>query len=521
MKRYILSVLFACAILNISAQEALHIRSHWSNYDIPVEEIDSITIGTLSNSDKLPALMANDPNISLFYEALLLTGMADSLNVPIYDYSYTGLTDEELEFVSSYTDRVYGDMSCAPIHYSKRMFTAFVESNEVYAKNAIYDIEDLKAYAAKIYNEVYPEDAGINDPTNRRNSLNRFVSYHLLDRFCDTENLVAATMTDCLGNSISNCFLLYRYDAYDCYETMMPHSLLRISYGAKTQYKHYINRKYGYYNGSNEYREYHIMGSPIVADKCDYMASNGVYHYIDQIISYDKETQNTVLSERLTFDISTLSPELANNAIRHNRTPFLLPSRMMKNISYGGSQHLVYEPGAVNFWCYQTDELLLLPPYDSIGVTLKLPPVPAGWYQLCFSVVPMAHRGVVQFYIDDEPCGEPVDLRKDALDYGWFSNYDNDGNYLSEEEIIAKENEFRENGWMKGLNNYACNYDGTHIMRDLSVTIRRIVGYYYTDGKTDHYLRIKPVDGVHEIMLDYIQLTPKEIYDWEHNYLYE
>lgn len=515
MKRYILSILFASAILNISAQEALHIRSHWSNYNIPIEEIDSITIGTLSNSDKLPALMANDPNISLFYEALLLTGMADSLNVPIYDYSYTGLTDEELEFVSSYRnpDDIYG---CFPIHYEKRMFTAFVESNEVYAKYGIYDIEDLKTYAAKIYDEVYPEDAGINDPTNRRNSLNRFISYHLLDRFGDIDNLVAATMTDYYGRDISGCFFLNRYDAYDCYETMMPHSLLKISYGGKTQYKHYINRKYGYYHGGNEYKEYKIMGSPIVVDKCDYMASNGVYHYIDQIISYDKETQNTILLERLTFDISTLSPEFANSEIRHNRAAFLLPSRMMKNISYGGNQHLVYEPGVVGYWCYQTDELLLLPPYDSTGITLKLPPVPAGWYQLCFSVVPMAHRGVVQFYIDDEPCGEPVDLRKDALVYGWFSDYD-----ISEEEIIEKENEFRENGWMKGLKNHSSDSSNSMTMRQISATIRRIVGYYYTDGKTNHYLRIKPVDGVQEIMLDYIQLTPKGIYDWEHSYPYE
>lgn len=512
MKKYLLTLITACAALGISAQEGLHVRSYWSNYNIPLEEVDSITMGIMSNADKLPALMASDPDVSLFYEALVLTHMADSLNVSIYDYTYTGPTSEESNYASRYMDR-NGYRSCVPITYDCRRFTAFVEPDSVYARYGINNIEDLKAYAAKIYDEVYPEDATVADLTDRRNSLNRFVSYHLLDRYCDTGSLVAATMNDFFGNGISGCFLLWSRDAYDCYETMMPYSLMKVSYGRMTGYVHHINRKYGLFNGGEQFN---ITGAPLVKDRCDNQASNGVYHCIDDIISYDAQTQNAVFYERMTFDLTTLSPEFANNDIRHAQKSTILPSRMMKNFSYAGEQHLVYEPGANGFWNYQVDELFLHPPYDSIGVTFKLPPMPAGTYQLCFGVVPMSHRGVVQFYIDDEPCGDPVDLRNTNME-GWFSD---DG--LTEEEIAAKENVFRELGWMKGLNNYSCTNTGTNIMRIMSNTVRRIVGSYHTDGHTDHYLRIQPVDNsVKEIMLDYIQITPKAICEKELTYPYE
>ena len=74
----------------------------------------------------------------------------------------------------------------------RKGYTAFVETDSVYAAHGIYNISDLKAYAAKVYDEMYPEDAAIADPTDRRNSLNRFVSYHLLDRMGTKSNLTAA-----------------------------------------------------------------------------------------------------------------------------------------------------------------------------------------------------------------------------------------------------------------------------------------------------------------------------------------
>lgn len=508
MKR-LLSIIGAMGIVTmLNAQEALHIRSYWSSYDVLLENVDSITMGTPSHSDKLPALMASDPNISLFYEALLLTGMADSLNV-CYDYSYTGPTDEEFRYVIDYRGR-NGERAAA-LNHSPLRFTAFVEPNSVYARYGIYTINDLKAYAAKVYDEVYPEDASITDPADRRNSLNRFVSYHLLDRYCDTQSLVAATMRE----GLENCLMIGTHDAYDCYETMMPHSLMKISYGRRTQFVHYINRKYGTFNGGDVYT---ITGAPLITDNCDNLATNGVYHCINDIICYDAQTQYGVLNGRLTFDITTMLPELSNTPIRQmeDDVATLLPSRMLKNISYDGIGCLFYYPGNIGFWCYQADELYYFPNTGGNSISIKLPPMPAGTYQLCLGVVPMAQRGVLQLYIDDEPCGEPVDLRKSPVE-GWF-----DDAGLTADEIIEQENQFREKGWMKGLNDYGCGVGGTSIMRGINTILRRIVGNYHTDGKTDHYLRIQPVDdSTLEMMLDYIQLTPKEVYEKELTYPYE
>lgn len=60
MKKYLLTLITACAALGISAQEYLQLDSHWyGDTNIPVEQIDSITYGELSHADKLPAIMAS------------------------------------------------------------------------------------------------------------------------------------------------------------------------------------------------------------------------------------------------------------------------------------------------------------------------------------------------------------------------------------------------------------------------------------------------------------------------------
>ena len=87
MKKIIIPILFFCAALSANAQEYMHIKSHWHEGYIPVEEIDSISYGEMSHEQMLPAIMAKDPNISIFNKALEITHMGDSL-LEMYDYSY-------------------------------------------------------------------------------------------------------------------------------------------------------------------------------------------------------------------------------------------------------------------------------------------------------------------------------------------------------------------------------------------------------------------------------------------------
>ena len=173
MKKTLFTIALACTASVMSAQEYLNIKSHWYGESIPVELIDSVTYGEASNQDKLPAIMAQDPNISLFNEALQVTHLCDSL-MEEYNYAYK---HSDKSFVSLWNN------AYAPVPQKiKKGYTAFVETDEVFAAHGIKSLKDLKAYAAKVYDEMYPEDAAISDPTDRRNSLNRFVAYHLLDR---------------------------------------------------------------------------------------------------------------------------------------------------------------------------------------------------------------------------------------------------------------------------------------------------------------------------------------------------
>src|SRR5574344_1789169 len=128
------------------------------------------------NMDLLSDYIQNDGDFNLFYQALHATGLADSLTA-IEDDSYVQLTtapdgtDLTSSTTSSYPEkRLYG-------------FTALAEPDSIYKKRAgITTLDQLRAYAKKIYDPIYPESANITDETNRENSLNRFVAYHLLDK---------------------------------------------------------------------------------------------------------------------------------------------------------------------------------------------------------------------------------------------------------------------------------------------------------------------------------------------------
>ncbi|MBQ8736272.1 MAG: fasciclin domain-containing protein, partial [Bacteroidaceae bacterium] len=157
-------------------------------------------------------------------------------------------------------------------------------------------------YAAKIYDPVYPEDADVKDLTDRRNSLNRFISYHLLDRLANYNDLTVD------GELFKNNFKHKLWDVAEWYETMMPHSIMNISHptvGDKGtgDLGIFINRRGVGRKPDN--RGVFIPGARIIPPSeanADQSALNGVYHYIDDIIHYGQQTQEEVLNERMRID---------------------------------------------------------------------------------------------------------------------------------------------------------------------------------------------------------------------------
>ena len=148
---------------------------------------DSVENGVVHTLDRvivpqsfyLPDLLAEDSTISLFYAALELTGMSDSLRQYIDENYYCSpdSVNQDMTVITggtTYTLRFVGQRM--------KRYTAFVETDETYAQAGIHTLDDLKAHAKEVYDVMYPEDAGLYDEdwTNRKNPLNRFVSYHLL-----------------------------------------------------------------------------------------------------------------------------------------------------------------------------------------------------------------------------------------------------------------------------------------------------------------------------------------------------
>lgn len=503
MKKTILTLMLPCVALVASAQEYLRIGTYWDGEAIvPVELIDSITFGETSVV-LLPELMEKDDNIKLFCEALQLTGLRDSLTA-VYDHSFA--------YGNKLVEGIRPPAQAYALQKLRKGYTAFVETDKTYALYGIHSIEDLKAYAAKVYDEMYPEDAAVADPTDRRNSLNRFVAYHLLDRRGTQSNLTVAGIENDRAGKVKETYLRDKIDIADWYETMMPHSLLKCSSpnlgGRETVF---INRR-GLLDHADD-RGVLVEGAQLVNEAgYDYQgeAINGYYHYISGIIAYDKQTQEVVLDEQIIVNNSTISPELMNNGLRCS-TPFtpelsvnaevFIPKGTLKNVQVNSEDTRMYYLFHKTWHNAQTDEMILMGDYD---VTIKLPSVPAGTYELNIGYTQSFIRGVVATFFDGEFI-DTIDFSKESLYLGWVS----DKKLKTPEAIAENDSLLFSQGYRKGLS-YVLAHNAH---RENKICLRRILTTFTTDGKSDHYLRIKKADSdpFREFQIDYLELCPTHL----------
>lgn len=496
MKKAVLSLFIACMAMVAQAQEYLYFDSHWyGDTVIPVTDIDSITYGELSHADKLPALIASDPRLSLFYEALQLTHLDDSL-VAYINYDWYIEPGKKIYWLGTINPTL-------TLSYYK--YTAFVEPNEVYAQHGIYTIDDLKAYAAKVYDEVYPEDAAIADPTDRRNSLNRFVSYHIINKYATTRNLAA------VNTEVFQCYDREAVDIASWYETLMPHSILRCSAPllAEGEEALYINRR-GIQERADE-RGIFVEGARITHSA---FTTNGIYHYIDDIIAYDKATQEVALNQRIVFNTSVLSPEFMNGmpqkeAFNGSDVYYKVTSDVeMEDIRFTGTKEIWYSycPG---FWSLDNDEIVLDASRDNFEMSFNLPAVPAGEYELCMGcVIPTNPDDQILFSFNGEVCGDSLPVTF-PMHFGWES----DAELGSAEAIAENDSLLYTKRWRKGFS-YFYPDGSENSMRDLQFVGRYVVTRFTSDGKSGNSLsfKLKKPSG-YQLGIDFIELCPTEIYE--------
>lgn len=458
-----------------------------------VHTIDKVIV---PSSDLLPDLLEKDPEISLFYEALNLTGMRDSL-LEYIDASYhCGEDSVNQDMYISTGGSTY------PMRYvGQRMkrYTAFVEKNSTYAAKGINNLDDLKAYAKQVYDQVYPEDAGLYDEdwTNRKNPLNRFVSYHLLPYYGAYNDWTV------YGDVKTICAKTDLIDCTDWYTTLMPGTIMKMSTPSEGLF---INRK-----GVGP--QYTVRGVKVLAPSeigdVDQQATNGIYHYIDDILVYDKQTRDVVFNDRIRINAVTLSPEFMNcgargNTIRatgfkqvegwdfHGKTPTMsLRKRDVWMVTYADCVDMV----------------------GQFDVTFKLPPVPENTYEVRFAYGWGDMRGVVQVYFGEDPksllpMGIPIDFTLWPADplIGWVADTGDD------ETDRAIDKAMHNRGYMKDMDSWA--QGGANILRAQPMKVRKILTTQTMNPNRDYYIRIKLVvdNPQAELPINYFELCPKSIY---------
>ena len=326
----------------------------------------------------------------------------------------------------------------------KRFFkyTAFVEPDSVYHRYGIHTIDDLKDYAKRIYDTTYPEDAGRYDdnPKDRRNPLNRFVSYHLLPRIGQYNSWVPS------GTIRERCLDTKLIDPEEYYETMCPGTIMRFAGPSEGLF---INRR-GVQ--SHAERGVFVRGvkvlSPSESGTTDQNALNGVYHYLDDILAYTPEVRDVVLNRRIRIDATVLSPDFMNcngrgrygeDILTGFKNGYITDWKTSKETFVGVHSDVEY------WWSYQANAVCISGVFD---VTFKLPPVPTGTYEVRLGYSTGDDRGIAQVYLNNEPCGIPISFRN--FDSGYHFEPDTE----DEDENKAIDKAMRNRGFMKAMDSY-------------------------------------------------------------------
>lgn len=443
----------------------------------------------LKPSDKtIVEELSDDDKFSLFFTALLATELDKELML-VEDKSYNP-DDYNLDITAA---------NRRMPKFRKYGYTALVESDSTYATYGVNTLDDLKDYAAEVYDEVYPEDAGITDITDRRNSLNRFVAYHLVNKQLNYSKFIFDL--DNTGHSIK------LYDMFEYIETMCPNTLMEV-------------RTYRY---TSEFNIFNMTGDisdavRIVDTNYDNDAKNGVYHEIDKILAYDLDFARHISSKRLRMDAASFFPEFTNNNIRsnldkggNNSILWKIPPGYLDRLEMSNTTEFGYFDFDARYLDYQGDEVFLSGLYD---FTVTTPAIPAGTYEVRFGWKVETNRGAAQLYWDGQPIGIPLDLTIFATNPK--IGYVLPGRDPADPEGFENDKMMRNRGYMKGPASFEAAsttwFTGNARMND--GYLRRILGIFtFEEAGTHEFTVIAARSG--EFMFDFLEFVPLEVIERE------
>ncbi len=426
------------------------------------------------SEDFLLNVLEKSGKYEIFAEAFEMTGMNDSTEL-IYDESY----------VCPYPSGANGSRKIPLTR--KYGYTLFAETDSLFHMHDIYSVEDLVKYAEQYYGT---EAQG--EYTNRNNALNKFVSYHLLDRQMSTNSFLYD------GFCTAPNFMHRRVEYY---ETMLRYRLMEIKAGNQIN-----TQKNGVHVG-------------IIETESNLSAVNGFVHSLDAILVCDDEVmENDVLNKRIRFDFYNIPPALTNNNIRWKVLGRDLDPYEAYTITHDYcGEHLTFsEDTQITMWAeegwtnFEADELKLNGWYD---FTLRMLPLPPGSYEIRMGYRAESWRGIAQLFIDGEIAGIPRDLRLvgDDPQVGWVEDT---GTPVDAENDKA----MRNRGYMKAPASIFTR-QFSDVLRTSKHSLRIIIGQYTWQEYGPHYFRGKNVysPGM-EFHGDFIEIIPTSLIDKEDIY---
>lgn len=511
-----------------------------------------LTRSNLSVADEL----SRHSDYSLFTDALLQTGLADSIS---------GYVKDGYIKAASYLNYYVPD----EIHLG---YTIFAESNRTLAANGINNFNDLVAYANRVYGDCaewynYVADHNIqvstgNDYTNKWNCLNMFMRYHLLNTKVAYTNLVIGYVEN--SNNNFNGMPLYEY-----YETMLPYTLMKVSKDAGER-EMYINKAVANSTLTNTVPDVNSLLGGFGTDDMHQVLNqgvevmqfngsdplNGYIHQLSGMLVYDRHVPQQVLNERMRFDVASLLGEMASNNFRRCQYSYIRALNGGKSggkdgsiqgdyircgegmfdhlrIYNGNETRLYYLSGVSNGWNnYQKDEFNSTGSFD---FALRLPPVPNGTYELRLGFHANDQRGMVQCFLgvgtnnatEMTALDIPIDMRimvNPGLDgtpdvtTGW-----NDWRQTQEGDMgVTTDRNMHNLGWMRGPLCFGRDRSSTTSCARTSddratngPVLRRILARReFKQG--DYWLRFKtslPENTTSQFHLDYIELCPSTVYN--------
>ena len=485
-----------------STQDTIYVmRSGMVVYKKAITDIDSISFeNSLINRKSIVDKIADDKVYSIFYQGLVITGLVDSLKTD-RDRNYNYKDYEDLITVPKEANQWYYQEAPKLRRYG---YTVLMESDEIFNMQGVTGLSELKDYAARVNNSVYPEDASITDVTNRKNSLNRFIAYHIINKKLSLNMFIDAYDTD---------HMLKTIDMYEYLEPMCPNSLIEIKKERLTGFTNLINK-------SNE------TGNTIhiITRNDDKDCYNGFYYGIDKIMTFDLNTIKELSNKRLRFDISGLFPELTNNGIRGTgltkpELQYKIPTGYLNRLKTN-EQMVAYFMTPYNmFLDYEGDEFMIATQSgNNYEFSITTPPIPAGLYEVRFGYLANGKRGVAEFYVDDIPVKEPVNLNTDGTNPE--IGYVLPGSDINDPLGYENDKTMRNHGYMKAPACFKVPVTGWSYgenARYSNAALRKILGTFTFKTAGSHNLSVKGL-SYGEFMYDYIEFVPVSALETEDIY---